>query len=959
MTTAWPRALLAAVALAACAEEPAPPRAIPRWECPPEWVPHRLGGCGPAVVLCRPDGGAQEGVCSGLDLTRPRPVPYADGGAGATFYLLPDGGIGGAWPEALPTNNPQEPERVAPSAEFLPEAGIPSCPARWTRHKDLTCEPVFPDDCPAGAAFPDLGALPSGERVLHVRQGTIETPDGSEGAPYATIARALAAVVGETWVRVAPGDYRENLTLAGNVHLVGCRHRTTVESVDASRPTVLASQPGTVAELRGLTVQGGGVAVEVQSGAQLLLQSADLRDNHTVGVYARHTQALLARPRVTLREVSIAGTRTRPGDGVGGVGISAQGGATVLVERSLVRATQGVGVFASGADARGTASRVELTDCVLRGASPPMGSRAPGYGLSAQGGGEVLALRVLVAGYREAGAHAQGASPRGAPSRMTLTDSVVRDTEASAGQGGVGVAALGGGTVLAMRTLVLGNREAGAFASGSGGAGGRSTVTLTGCVVADTRPSATDGRFGYGLRAEAGGVVAAASCALRGNRDVGALALGSGPDGTRSRILLAVCVVRDTQPRSADRSLGVGVSAQGGGQVFATGALFLGNHEAGVFARGEDPAGVASRVDLLGCTVRGTLPRASDLQAGYGASAELGGVLVAQDSLFDGNRDVAVASSGVAGERPSRVELRSCVVRGTLPLASSERRGYGLVAVDGAELAAVRTLVEENRAVGVAVSGTAPGVGGSRVTLTDSAVRDTQDPAFGIGIAVVGGARLEATRVLVSRSRTGAVLAAGVGTTLALDDLFVSETAPPDGRGGVGLALSGGARGEARRLVLLGTHAAALALIPGSALRSPVGGAQLEVWDAFVRRVGPGTLDFDACRPGQRVGPLRAYGAYVASSSTLALHRALLFDGATAVAAQGGAVLWRDGVAAGFARYFVRGSSLVTAPPDLLHVATPTPEDLLLRDDPTLPNESLPEPVLDPERGPLECRPSS
>src|SRR5690242_8852083 len=69
------------------------------WMCPPRWVEHRDGGCGPAVLLCAPGGDAAEGACAGENITLPNGLTEGDGSVGGTFWRTATGGIGGAWPE--------------------------------------------------------------------------------------------------------------------------------------------------------------------------------------------------------------------------------------------------------------------------------------------------------------------------------------------------------------------------------------------------------------------------------------------------------------------------------------------------------------------------------------------------------------------------------------------------------------------------------------------------------------------------------------------------------------------------------------------------------------------------------------------------------------------------------------------------------------------------------------------
>jgi hypothetical protein len=180
--------------------------AIATWECPAGWVAAAVGGCGPAVIVCAPDGGAREHACDGLDLAiRPS---LGDGDAGTTagaFYLRADGAVGGPWPDESSAS-------AGPSTgAWDPAVGIPRCPDGWRRPGDgptaSACDPALRTDCPAGSealpgggctatserdcpsgAWPDVAAEAGTAPVAYVRAGADATgSDGSLAHPFATI----------------------------------------------------------------------------------------------------------------------------------------------------------------------------------------------------------------------------------------------------------------------------------------------------------------------------------------------------------------------------------------------------------------------------------------------------------------------------------------------------------------------------------------------------------------------------------------------------------------------------------------------------------------------------------------------------------------------------------------------------------------------------------------------------
>lgn len=118
----------------------------PSWPCPEGWVGGASGGCGPAVLLCAPDGGAAPGACDLDALGSPRAFPTEDSGTGWRFGLLPDGEITGGWSEHMPP-----------------------CAEGWNRLDDGSCVPCCESARPGRRPFQAGGARPP--RRATVRAG--------------------------------------------------------------------------------------------------------------------------------------------------------------------------------------------------------------------------------------------------------------------------------------------------------------------------------------------------------------------------------------------------------------------------------------------------------------------------------------------------------------------------------------------------------------------------------------------------------------------------------------------------------------------------------------------------------------------------------------------------------------------------------------------------------------------
>lgn len=154
-----------------------------------------------------------------------------------------------------------------------------------------------------------------------------------------------------------------------------------------------------------------------------------------------------------------------------------------------------------------------------------------------------------------------------------------------------------------------------------------------------------------------------------------------------------------------------------------------------------------------------------------GATLDVQGVEVRQTS----NAGVIV---GMTGALNAAGLLISDIRR-----AEDGTEGFGLLAGLDAQVALSRSVVRGASAVGL-------GLGGSRATLVDVAVRGTREAGGeGIGVLITGGATVDATRLVCDDNQSAGIVAAEAGTALTLTDGVVSRTQGRESNAGFGRGL--------------------------------------------------------------------------------------------------------------------------------------------------------------------------
>jgi len=261
----------------------------------------------------------------------------------------------------------------------------------------------------------------------------------------------------------------------------------------------------------------------------------------------------------------------------------------------------------------------------------------------------------------------------------------------------------------------------------------------------------------------------------------------------RGRITAENVVVRNTRP-DADLDFGWAADAEDGGVIRLARVVFEKNRELGVFA-----SGAGSIVEGADVVIRDTEPSAATDLEGRGITAQDGGRVTLERAVIENNRMLGVAAAGT----DAVVDLTDAVVRDTRVSFGDGDLGIGLTALEGGRITARRTLVDRNHTGGVN-----PRQPGSTIELEDVVVRDTRAAEYGRplgrGMEVTAGGRLVAVRTVVARNLEVGIVAAGAGTTLELTDVAVRDTRsqPADGLRGDGLVVQDGATAVFARLQL-------------------------------------------------------------------------------------------------------------------------------------------------------------
>jgi len=379
----------------------------------------------------------------------------------------------------------------------FPESGPADCAADEAHFPgEPGCARVGPA-CPAGDFADDL---PAGASVIYVRAGAAAGGDGTLASPFARIGDALAQASDGDVVAVGKGTYDEAPTVRDAVTLWGACAAETIVARSIWDGTFgslnLAAPRGATA--KNLTVSGEryGISVTGASSAPVVLEAIVVRGTRWEGLWADAGASVVARDLV-VRDVRSAL------DANDGHGVRVQSGASVTIERGAIERAREIALFVQ------EGSSLSATDVVARGTQPEEADQLLGLGVGVLADASAELVRVALVENRTSGISVrEGGTLRAEDLFVARTAGQALD-----GEYGYGVHAIEGVSVDLTRATLAENRSLGLIFGGAD-----ASATLTDVVIRDTEAREAGNLGGAGIQVSAAGVLELHRVALVRNR---------------------------------------------------------------------------------------------------------------------------------------------------------------------------------------------------------------------------------------------------------------------------------------------------------------------------------------------------------------------------------------------------------------------------------------------------------
>ena len=141
-----------------------------------------------------------------------------------------------------------------------------------------------------------------GSKQIFVDKDNKGSQDGSSDHPYRSIAKALKdADEGDT-VKIAKGEYKENITIPKGVKLSASRKDVTIKADNDDKPAVTMKHK---TELNHITISGGRHGVRIEEDAKAKIFDVVIRKSNRDGIHVDSADELTKQHRVTIDGVEI------------------------------------------------------------------------------------------------------------------------------------------------------------------------------------------------------------------------------------------------------------------------------------------------------------------------------------------------------------------------------------------------------------------------------------------------------------------------------------------------------------------------------------------------------------------------------------------------------------------------------------------------------------------------------
>jgi hypothetical protein len=364
--------------------------------------------------------------------------------------------------------------------------------------------------------------------------------------------------------------------------------------------------------------------------------------------------------------------------------------------------------------------------------------------------------------------------------RVEASDVVIRGVQGGEDLEGLGILVEEGSTFFGLRLAVSEVQGVGLFAEGEGAVLEVEDSTVIGGLPYE------DGFGGFGAQMDTGARLVARGVLFEGNSEFGVFLEGEGTTADLEDV-----TIRGTAP-NVDGEHGFGLFIEHGPELVAVGLTLDGNLEANLYM---DDA----TAEISDSRIVGALPRLDGEGGGYGVDVHGGTALVLTGVVLEDNSDLGMLFEASSGE------LNDVVIRDTHP-RDDGTFGEGIVVQEGGSLVASDLVLDGNGTHGLFITGA-----GTTAVLTDVTIQNQLSalPGEGTGIVVLDGAEVTATRLVADSLGGPGMLIAGDASlactdctveeatfaaallydgTLTLDGGSLTDTAPGEDGGGVGVA---------------------------------------------------------------------------------------------------------------------------------------------------------------------------